>query len=396
MPILSFERLLKFSRLAVPSLERDAFVVDRSIRLTTRDSDRLEGRVEKARGVAASSAEGQLSAFTKKLRRRLKRDQKWKSKRDGTALGQSTPHFDRRQRAVAKIHYFNHSSGGARALKLHGKYIARDAGREIHDNAAGAAQERPAAPAQLEPDPIDRHGESAFYDKNSANIDGATQLDAWAKSDLRHFRIILSAEEGIRLRDLQAYTREVMARAGAALGTELSWVAVDHHDTDNPHTHIVVRGRRANGQDLVLPRDFIKHGFRGIAQDVATEWLGVRTPDHERLAYEREVRRHAPTKLDRIIAACEQNGTIHLSRVAAPNGDPILTQAVKARVRELARMGLIEDRGGGLFELPHDWLGRLSAMERHLDIRKRVLRERVERNVQRQPARAPRKDWLDR
>ena len=52
-----------------------------------------------------------------------------------------------------------------------------------------------------------------------------------------------------------------MARAGAAIGTKLQWIAVDHHDTDNPHTHIIIRGRRANGQDLVVQRfkdEFVK------------------------------------------------------------------------------------------------------------------------------------------
>jgi type IV secretory pathway VirD2 relaxase len=172
-----------------------------------------------------------------------------------------------------------------------------------------------------------------------------------------------------------------MARASAALGTELSWVAVDHRDTDNPHTHIVVRGRRANGQDLVLPRDFIKHGFRGIAQDVATEWLGKRTPEQERLALNREVRRHGFTRLDTIIDGHAPDGKVDLKSLLAPNLDPALTQAAKARVQELARMGLGEDRGGGLFQLAPDWCGKLKAMEYHLDICKRVMRDRVDRSM---------------
>ncbi|MBK6704537.1 MAG: hypothetical protein IPG56_12865 [Caulobacteraceae bacterium] len=64
----------------------------------------------------------------------------------------------------------------------------------------------------------------------------------------------------------------------AALGTKLQWIAADHHDTANPHTHLIIRGRRANGQDLVIPKAFIKYGFSGIARDVATEWLGPRSP----------------------------------------------------------------------------------------------------------------------
>jgi hypothetical protein len=137
-----------------------------------------------------------------------------------------------------------------------------------------------------------------------------------------------------------------------------------------------VRGRRSNGQDLVLPRDFIKHGFRGIAQDVATEWLGKRTPEQERLALDREVRRHGFTRLDTIIGGHAPDGKVDLNNLLAPNLEPALTQAAKARVQELARMGLGEDRGGGLFQLAPDWRGRLKAMEFHLDIRARHARSR--------------------
>ncbi len=402
MPALSFERLLKSSRLALPTPKHDVFIVDRSIRLTRPDRERLEGKVQKSRAIASGGGDhgAQLNEFAKKLKRRLKRDKKQRSKSAKklakTKPGAFTPYFDKRQRAVAKIHYFNHSGGGGAALKAHGKYIARDVARDgpevsAAENTDTVSQER------AHTDYLSRKGRGEFYDKSSTGVDGAALLESWAKSDLRHFRIILSAEEGQRLRDLQAYTREVMARAGAALGTELSWVAVDHHDTDNPHTHIVVRGRRSNGQDLVLPRDFIKHGFRGIAQDVATEWLGDRTPEQERLAYERQIRRHGLTKLDGVIDIYAHKHIVDLNRLEAPNGDPNLAQAAKARVQELARMGLAEDQGNGLFRLTPDWCDRLKAMDLHLDIRKRVVRERVERGLaQQHAARTIRKGLLDR
>lgn len=402
MPAVSFERLLKSSRLALPTPKDDAFIVDRSIRLTRPDRERLEGKVQKSRGLAGGSGDGaRLNELAKKLSKRLKAKKPSKDKKRSkkSKPGTFTPYFDQRQRAVAKIHYFNHSGGGGAALKAHGKYIARDAAREVPETGPNEATDQAGARSQerAHADYLQRKGRGEFYDKDGAGIDGAARLESWAKSDLRHFRIILSAEEGARLRDLQAYTREVMARAGAALGTALTWVAVDHHDTDNPHTHIVLRGRRANGQDLVLPRDFIKHGFRGIAQDVATEWLGDRTPEQERLSYEREIRRHGLTKLDGVIDIYAQKQTVDLNRLEAPNGDPNLAQAAKARVQELARMGLAEDQGSGLFRLTPDWRDRLKAMDRHLDIRKRVVRERVERGLAQQHAdRTIRKGLLGR
>jgi hypothetical protein len=63
--------------------------------------------------------------------------------------------------------------------------------------------------------------------------------------------------------DLRAFTRELMADAERNLGARLEWVAVDHWNTDNPHIHVLVRGRADNGQDLVISRDYISQGFRG-------------------------------------------------------------------------------------------------------------------------------------
>jgi len=40
----------------------------------------------------------------------------------------------------------------------------------------------------------------------------------------------------------------------------------------------------------------VKDGFRSIARDVATEWLGPRSPADQRLALAPEVARHAPTR----------------------------------------------------------------------------------------------------
>jgi hypothetical protein len=124
-----------------------------------------------------------------------------------------------------------------------------------------------------------------------------------------------------------------------------------------------------------------KHGFRKLARDVATEWLGRRTPEQERLALDREARRHGPTRLDPMIAAQAPEAGVRLADLRAPSGDPDLTQALKARVRELQRMGLAEETSRNVFRLSSDWRERLKAMELHLDIRKRVMRERMERNL---------------
>ncbi len=43
-----------------------------------------------------------------------------------------------------------------------------------------------------------------------------------------------SPEDGAELEDLRTYTRHLMGRMEADLGTGLDWVAVNHWNTDNP------------------------------------------------------------------------------------------------------------------------------------------------------------------
>ncbi|HRK67637.1 MAG TPA: hypothetical protein PKY73_08795, partial [Hyphomonas sp.] len=306
-------------------------------------------------------------------------------KRHAKAAGRGDEFSDMRQRAAVKVHYFNHGGGSAGALKAHTRYLARDAaGRDELSEGAGAPALEPVlgAPedgARAHADYLARgeRDRGAFYGPDGEGFDGGALAEAWAKSDRRHFRIILAPEEGERLRDLTGYTRQVMAQAEAELGTRFSWVAVNHHDTGHAHTHIILRGRRANGQDLILPRDFIRHRLREIARDVATSWLGQRTPAQEREALERETTRHAPTRLDMLIAAqLPESHVIEVCRLEAQNSDPHVTAALRARTKELRRLGLAREVRRGTLQFEPGWQDRLKAMELHLDIRKQLMAER--------------------
>lgn len=67
-----------------------------------------------------------------------------------------------------------------------------------------------------------------------------------------------------------------MEHLEAKLGTRLEWLAVDHFDTDNPHAHVLIRGRRADGENLFIPSRLISSGIREKAQEVVTRVLGPR------------------------------------------------------------------------------------------------------------------------
>jgi len=68
-------------------------------------------------------------------------------------------------------------------------------------------------------------------------------------------------EDAAELQELRTFTRELMADAERDLGTRLDWVAVDHWNTDNPHVHVLIRGRGDDGKDLVISRAYISRDF---------------------------------------------------------------------------------------------------------------------------------------
>src|SRR3546814_5011609 len=88
----------------------------------------------------------------------------------------------------------------------------------------------------------------------SSDVCSSDLGDAFAarcEEDRHHFRFIVSPEDAGDMADLRAFTRELMDDVARDLGTDLDWVAVDHWNTDNPHIHVLLRGKADDGTDLV-------------------------------------------------------------------------------------------------------------------------------------------------
>jgi type IV secretory pathway VirD2 relaxase len=77
--------------------------------------------------------------------------------------------------------------------------------------------------------------------------------------------------------DLRGLTGDLMKRMEKDLGTNLEWVAVEHHNTEHPHAHVVVRGVRSDRAALRMSRDYIQQGIRGAAEHLCSRQLGYRT-----------------------------------------------------------------------------------------------------------------------
>jgi len=132
----------------------------------------------------------------------------------------------------------------------------------------------------------------------------------------------------------------------------LDWIAVDHWNTDNPHIHVLIRGRAEDGQDLVISRDYISRGFRDRAAERVTLELGPRSERDIQTSLEREVEAERWTCLDRAlrVAADEGAGVADL-RPSASGEDPELRRLMVGRAAKLERLGLSERVAPGCWTL---------------------------------------------
>jgi type IV secretory pathway VirD2 relaxase len=186
--------------------------------------------------------------------------------------------------------------------------------------------------------------------------------------DRHQFRFIVSPEDAEQLGDLRTYTRHLMSRMEADLGTTLDWAAVDHWDTDNPHTHIVLRGKDDTVKDLIISRDYIAQGMRERASGLATEWLGPRTEREIQQTLQREVDQERWTSLDRTLKREAQDGLIHLGQSAGDSKLNSRRQLLIGRLQYLQRMGLAAEQASGEWTLRADAESVLRAMGERGDI----------------------------
>jgi type IV secretory pathway VirD2 relaxase len=197
--------------------------------------------------------------------------------------------------------------------------------------------------AYLKREGVTRDGADArMFDAQSDAADERAFAERCA-DDRHHFRFIVSPENAAQLKDLRAFTRELMVDVERDLGTRLDWVATDHWNTDNPHVHILIRGKAEDGQDLVISRDYISRGFRDRAAERVTLELGPRSELEIRTALAKEVDAERWTGLDRALRSlADENGGVADLRPGTANEDPERRRLMLGRAKKLERLGLAE------------------------------------------------------
>ena len=235
----------------------------------------------------------------------------------------------------------------------------------------------------LRRDGVTRDGEKArLFGPGEEEADGRDFAER-CEDDRHHFRFIVSPDDALEMSDLRSFTSDLVGQMEKDLGTELDWVAVDHWNTEHPHVHLIVRGVRQDGEDLVIARDYIKEGMRDRARDLITQELGPRTDLDIRRTLESQIETERWTQLDRqLVRDGRRSGVIDLA--PHPGERPDEFHALKVgRLRKLETLGLAEQVGPGQWTIGDKAESTLRELGERGDIIKRMHRALTERGIER-------------
>ncbi|MGH7838838.1 MAG: DUF3363 domain-containing protein, partial [Candidatus Binataceae bacterium] len=218
------------------------------------------------------------------------------------------------QRSMVKVSYARNVRSAS--WTAHGRYLAREGAQ--HEDAKG-------------------HG----FDSTRDDINLSQLLSGWQKAgDPRLFRIIVSPENGAQI-DLKEHARELVAQMERDLGTRLEWAAIDHHNTDNPHVHILIRGVTETGNALSIDGSYIKSGIRDRSQEIASRKLGLRVERDILRSRAQAVTRDQFTEIDRtLLGRADARNIVTFNQAQHRNAG-----ARERQAQNVARLGFLGSMG---------------------------------------------------
>jgi type IV secretory pathway VirD2 relaxase len=219
----------------------------------------------------------------------------------------------RNQQCVVKISYAKNTK--TRSWAAHGEYLQREHAQTVGEKGLG-------------------------FNSQSEAVDLKLTLRQWQKENDEHvFKLIISPENGHQL-DLKQHARELMQQVQRDLKTKLEWAAINHHNTDHPHLHILIRGIDDQRKALIIERDYLSHGFRRQSEDLATRVLGIRLNRDIVQARTRQVEREYVTGIDRNILRKAEKSIVNYH---TPAPDNVLSR--EQRLLEIRRLKFLETLG---------------------------------------------------
>jgi type IV secretory pathway VirD2 relaxase len=301
---------------------------------------------------------GQAKSFLSKVRKAT-RQQQAASGRSRSAKGGGPGYAAKGTRVVASGRGVQRGRGASfvRARNLSNGWSHRQPGsrrvivKSRSVRGAGKSGKAAAHLRYIQRDGTSRDGERGrLYSATEDRADGDAFLDR-GQDDRHQFRFVVSPEDAADLADLTGYTRELMAQVETDLGTKLDWVAVNHHNTGHPHVHVIVNGRDALGEDLVINGDYLANGIRERASELATLELGPVTEIEQRRKLMAEIDQDWLTRIDRAMIAEAEDRFIDLRHEPGDlRGQSDRTMRLR-RLGKLGDMGLATEHAPGVWEL---------------------------------------------
>ncbi len=264
---------------------------------------------------------GRFVSFAGRVRRAAQKSgRQW----SGKARSNAVPKQSFSRRVVVKFSLAKMQGNGSKIFKAHLDYVARESAAQENEKGGLYTAVEPEADTE------------SFGER--------------CKDDRHYFKIIISPEDGKDITNLTRFTRDLMIEVQRDMDTTLDWVAADHYDTGRPHSHIILRGVRDDGKDLVIPRDYISYGMRDRAEHLATLELGPVTQIDVAKKLAVMTRQERFTTIDKDLLYEATENVVDLSEIKQDGSD--WSQRFKIwRVKNLARMGLAEKLGRGKWKL---------------------------------------------
>lgn len=224
--------------------------------------------------------------------------------------------YRRNQRCIIKASYTKNTS--TRSWAAHGEYLQREHAQSAGEKGLG-------------------------FSSTDNSIDLKTTLRQWQKANDEHvFKLIISPENGHQM-DLKRHAKELILQMEKDLKTKLEWAAIDHHNTDHPHLHLLIRGRDNKKQTLVIDSDYISRTMRHRSEELATRELGLRRENDIALTRENQIERTNLTAIDRSLRRKSENSIVNYH---TPVSDNLMARAHRLleikRLKFLERLGLAE------------------------------------------------------
>ena len=248
------------------------------------------------------------------------------------------------RRGVIKARYVSMTGNGRKIARAHLAYLGSVDGVE-----------RDGSPGQL-------YGPDESFDTEA--------FRAPLPGEPRQFRFIVSPEDA-HLLDLPEFTRQLMVQVEKDTGRRLDWAAVNHHNTDNPHVHIVVRGLDRDGDEVRIDGRYIAQEMRWRAQEIVTRELGRRSELDMSRTPNPDIERARFTNIDRTIESLvTPENTVSLERILRePGGDGRLCIARLSTLETLRLVQKIERPG--VWRLEPEWQQSLRERSRRISGRPR-------------------------